>query len=109
MAVSTDNKNKNIGECPSCHGAVVVGKFGPYCQDKCGITFGKVFGKTLSDKEWEKILRGEKVHVKGFVSKKGTKYNATLKPGKVEDFSYTKKDGSKAEGKSIHFDLEFEK
>lgn len=71
--------------------------------------FGKVFGKELSESEWRSVLAGKAIHVKGLVSKKGDKYNATLKPGNVEEFNYTKKDGTKAKGKSIHFELEFDK
>ena len=100
---------ETLGECPSCKSAVTVGQYGPYCSGKCGVMFGKVFGKELTNAEWKKVLKGEAIHVKGLVSKKGTKYNATLKPGKIEEFSYTKKDGTKASGKSIHFDMEFEK
>lgn len=105
----SSSKRGNIGECPNCSSAVVVGQYGPYCQGKCGMTFGKVFGKELSSEEWEHILNNEPVHVEGFTSKQGKTYNATLKPGKVEEYTYTKKDGSKASGKSIHFDMEFDK
>lgn len=110
FGTASGKSSESLGECPSCHKSEIkTGKYGPYCPNKCGIVFGKVFGKELSDKEWKKVLKGEEIHVKGLVSKKGTKYNACLKPGNVEEFSYTKKDGTKASGKSIHFDMEFDK
>ena len=99
----------SMGNCPSCNSPVQTGKFGVYCSGKCGMMFGKVFGKELSESEWRSVLAGKAIHVKGLVSKKGDKYNATLKPGNVEEFNYTKKDGTKAKGKSIHFELEFDK
>lgn len=99
----------SMGNCPNCQAPIQSGKFGVYCSGKCGMMFGKVFGKELSDSEWRTVLSGKPIHVKGLVSKKGTTYNAKLTPGAVESFSYTKKDGTKADGKSIHFDIEFEK
>ena len=99
----------SLGDCPACHNPVQTGKYGAYCSGRCGMMFGKVFGKELSENEWRKVLAGEAIHVKGLVSKAGKTYNATLKPGNVEEFSYTTKDGSKKSGRSIHFDLEFDK
>ncbi len=99
----------SLGDCPVCHNPVQTGKFGVYCSGKCGMLFGKVFGKELSENEWRKVLAGESIRVTGLVSKKGTTYDATLKPGKIDEFTYTGKDGTKKSGKSIHFDLEFDK
>ncbi len=109
-AAEGDKKmNGSLGDCPVCHNPVQTGKYGAYCSGKCGMMFGKVFGKELSENEWRKVLSGEAIHVKGLKSKAGKTYNATLKPGNVEEFSYTAKDGSKKSGRSIHFDLEFDK
>lgn len=102
--------NGTIGECPNCKASVRHGQYGVYCSGKCGITFGKVLGHTMTDAEWKKALAGNKVHLKNLESKKtGKKYNAVVTPNGVEDFSYKKQDGSTANGKQMHFDVEFER
>lgn len=96
--------------CPSCKSAVKDGKFGLYCTGKCGITFGKVFGKELTKTEWKKVMGGERILLKGLVSQKGTTYNAYVKPVGVEDYSFRKKDGEMFEGKRVKFEMDgFEK
>ena len=100
----------SVGNCPNCKSPVKDGQYGLYCSGKCGITFGKVFGKTLTKKEWEKALKGERLLLKGLKSKAGKEYNAYVKPVGVEDYSYTAKDGSKKTGKQIKFEMDgFEK
>lgn len=92
--------------CPSCKSAVKDGKYGLYCTGKCGITFGKVFGKELTKSEWEKAIGGERILLKGLVSKKGSKYNAYVKPVGIEDYSFKKQDGGTFEGKRIKFEMD---
>ncbi len=98
-----------VGNCPNCHTPVKKGQYGLYCPSKCGMTFGKVFGKAMSDKEWAAALSGKKVHLKGLTSKAGKKYNVCLTPNGVEDYSYVGKDGKTHAGKQIHFDSEYER
>ena len=42
-----------LGECPNCGGKVFVGKYGPYCENKCGMGFSKFKAKEKgTDKEY---------------------------------------------------------
>ncbi len=75
-------------KCPACKGEIKVGQYGIYCANKCGIMFGKVYNKVLSDNEWVKLLNGEKVLIKGFTSKKGTTYDAYLQEKGVKEFTF---------------------
>lgn len=104
-----DHSSHDIGDCPNCHTPVKKGQYGLYCPGKCGMSFGKVFGKSMTDKEWSDALHGKQVHLKGLTSKAGKKYNVCLTPNGVEDYSFVGKDGKKHEGKQVHFDSEFEK
>lgn len=96
-----------LGKCPKCGGDVVSGQYGPYCLGKCGCFFGKVFGKQITDTQLTKLLAGEKVLIKGFTSKKGNSYDMYLTVNGTEEFSYTKKDGTKATGYGLSFESEF--
>lgn len=95
-------------QCPACKGEVKSGQYGLYCTNKCGMMFGKVYGKDISDKDWIKLINGEKVLIKGFTSKKGTTYDAYLQEKGIKDFSYVnKKTGETVNGKSLDFEMSF--
>lgn len=98
--------SEEAGVCPNCKSPVKDGKFGLYCAGKCGITFGKVFGKELTKREWSKVLKGERILLKDLKSKSGKVYSAYVKPVGVEDYSYTAKDGSTRSGKNIKFEFD---
>ena len=95
--------------CPACGGAVKKGQYGLYCSAKCGMTFGKVYGNALTEKQWIDAINGKPVHLKGLTSKAGKKYNVKYTPNGIDNYSYTGKDGKTHEGKQIHFESEFEK
>ena len=82
-----------IGKCPKCGGDVVVGKYGAYCTEKCGMSLGYAMGRKLDEEQIKKLLAGEKIFMKGLKSKKGKTYDAFLKPEGVEAYDYTNKDG----------------
>ena len=96
-----------IGKCPKCGGDVVVGKFGAYCTEKCGMSLGYAMGKKLDDEQIKKLLNGEKIFMKGLKSKKGGTYDAYLKPEGVEAYDYTNKDGEEKSGFQFKFSFEF--
>ena len=63
-----------LGKCPKCGGDVLKGKFGPYCSEKCGMTFGRAYGKELTEEQVKDLLEGKKIYVEGLKSKKGGTY-----------------------------------
>ena len=96
-----------LGNCPSCNGPVLKGKYGAYCQKKCGMMLQKAMGKTLTDNQIKNLLMGKKTLVKGLTGKKGS-YDAYLIPKGIKDFTY-QKDGKSINGKQFEFDMEFPK
>ena len=101
--------NEALGKCPKCGGDVLKGKYGPYCSEKCGMTLGRAYGKELTEEQVEDLLEGKKIFVEGLKSKKGGTYNAYLIPDGVQEYSYTKKDGSEFNGFQYKFNMEFPK
>ncbi|MCR4745743.1 MAG: DNA topoisomerase 3 [Lachnospiraceae bacterium] len=98
-----------VGRCPNCGGDVLVGKYGAYCSEKCGMSLGYAMGKKLSEEQIAALLDGEKIFMKGLKSKKGGTYDAYLKPDGVEPYSYTNKDGEEKNGYQFKFSFEFPK
>jgi len=96
-----------LGECPKCGGAVVKGKFGPYCKGRCGMSLGYAFGKKLTDAQVKSLLTGKRTLVKGLKSKKGTDYDAYLTPTGLEEYSYEARDGGAAKGCRFKFKMDF--
>ncbi len=97
-----------LGKCPKCGGSIVDGKFGAYCQNKCGMFVGKAFGKELSDEEVTSLINGEKILLKGLVSKKsGNTYDMYIKPAGVEEFTYKKSDGTEVSATRWKFETSF--
>jgi len=103
------NGQESLGRCPICESAVMKGKFGVYCSGKCGMTFGKAMGATLSEKEIKAILVGKRILVKGLNNKAGKVYDAYLTPNGTKLYSYTDKDGNLRTGYQYQFDISFPK
>ena len=101
--------NDALGKCPKCGGDVLKGKYGPYCSEKCGMSFGRVFGKELSEEQIKSLLEGKKILVDGLKSKKGGTYSAYIIPDGVQEYTYTKKDGTEVNGFQYKFNMEFPK
>lgn len=101
---------KPLFKCPNCkEGNIHKGKYGLYCDKKCGMTFKAVFGKELTEKQWTELTEGKKVHVYGLYSKQKDKhFDAYLKTDGIEEYEYTsKKDGTKKKGKEYKFTMTF--
>lgn len=58
-SVSFGNHNEPLGKCPKCGGDVVKGKYGFYCQKKCGMNVAKIYGKELSESQIAELLHGK--------------------------------------------------
>ncbi len=104
------NKEKEIlGKCPKCGADVISGRYGAYCEKKCGMTVNKAIGQKLNDSQVKKLLMGEKILLKGLQSKKGSFYDAYLIPKAIRDFHYKNGDGREVSGYSYDFEMEFPK
>lgn len=97
-----------LGKCPNCSGNIVKGKYGAYCESKCGMNVGRAMGAALSDADVKSLLLGRRTLIKNLKNKAGKTYDAYLKPVGIEDYSYVK-DGSKISGKQWKFEIEFPK
>ena len=110
MAYSKAGEEKKmtvLGKCTKCGGDVVTGKFGPYCKNKCGMFYGKAFGKALTDEQVKDLLEGRKIFVEGLTSKNGSTYDAYLTPKGTKDFNYRKKDGTEGSGTDYDYLMEY--
>lgn len=83
-------------KCPLCSGKIIRQKWGWGCsayKTGCKFSIGnRIAGKKLTDAQVKKLLTSGKTNlIKGFTSKKGTKFDAILviKDGKIE-FEFTK-------------------
>lgn len=92
LTPSTVLKNRTsmepIGICPHCNGDILYGKYGAFCKNKCGIMIGKAYNKDLTKSQLTSILKGKKTLINGFISKKGTPYNAYLTLKGCSEFDF---------------------
>ena len=67
-------RSNNVkGKCPNCGGDVLYGKYGFYCEKKCGLQPTYLYGTKLTDKQIQSLLDGKSVT---FTSKNGSKTKA---------------------------------
>ena len=104
-----ENSKDSIGKCPKCESAVLSGKFGVYCSGKCGMSFGRAMGATLTESEIKSLLAGKKILVKGLKNKAGKVYDAYLKTTGIEEYSYKDKEGNSKSGYQFKYDMSFPK
>ena len=73
--------------CPLCGSALRSVAWGYSCssykETGCKFSIGTVAHKKLTDSQIKNLLCGKKVHVKGMVSKKGAKFEATVYLGQT--------------------------
>lgn len=106
-ASSGKGSSSNIlGVCPNCGANIITGKFGAYCEKKCGMTVSKAMGKSLTDTQIKSLLQNKRILVKGLTSKSGKTYDAYLTPAGLESFSYQSANGP-VSGKSFKFEITF--
>lgn len=58
---SVSFERQAVGKCPHCGKNIMKGQYGFYCTGKCGMYLAKVYGKTLTEKQLEKLLSGKEV------------------------------------------------
>jgi len=106
------DQSVSVCKCPNCGSAVYEGKFGLYCEKKCGLNLSNVYalGRALSPAQVKSVLDGKKVLLKGLKSKsKGTEYDAYISFDGIEGYEYQNKEGNTVKGKKIKFGIEFPK
>lgn len=108
-AAASGGTSDVLGECPNCHQPVKVGKFGAYCSNKCGMSFGYAFGKQLDASQVKVLLAGNKVLLKGLKPKDPNKspYDMYIIPKGIVPYSYTNKNGEQVQGMQFEYDREF--
>ncbi len=78
------NNSTPVGKCPKC-GADVVEKAKAFAcvnskEKKCDfIIWKKIINKTITREMAEKLLKGEKVHITGLISKSRRRFDADIK------------------------------
>lgn len=104
------DKNTELCKCPNCDGMIVKGKYGAYCNKKCGFSQKYVFGKQITDNQLVDICNGKKILIKGIKKKngKGT-FDAYAIPKDIVINEYKNKAGDIVKGYSYYFDMEFKK
>lgn len=109
-AMKVREAKSKLGRCPKCNADVVSGQYGAYCIGKCGMTFGRIRGKTITEEQVADLLAGRKVYVSGLKKKDGNgTYSAYFIPIGIEPYSYTAGDGTPKSGYQFKFDMEFKK
>lgn len=100
------SRHEVLGKCPRCGADFINGKFGPYCEGKCGFIMKKFRGKKLTKTQVKKLLHFEKVKLTGVSKKDGSgRYDIVIIPtSEMSSFDYN--------GKTYYgmkFDMEFPK
>lgn len=88
LAGKPSSNNETLGKCPKCGNDIAYGKFGAYCTNKCGFTFGKAYGKELTKTQIKTLLNGKKILMKGLTSKSGKTYDAYLTPDGISEYEF---------------------
>ncbi len=97
-----------VGICPNCGSRIIKGKYGAYCEKKCGMNVNRAMGTALTDKQIKDLLAGKKILLKGLKSKTGKPYDAYIIPNGTEKYHYTK-EGTEKSGFQFKFIVEFPK
>ena len=101
-------EQKVIGDCPNCGSQVVSGKYGAYCQNKCGMSIGRIMGVSLTEAQVKDVLAGRKILLKGLKGRDGKSCQAYVTPTGTEKYSYTK-EGEERSGVRFKVEMEFVK
>ena len=97
---------ESVGKCPNCGSDILSGKYGLYCEKKCGMNLSFVRGQKLSDAQIKSLIAGKKILVKNLKAKNGNTYDAYFVPAGTEPYEYTK-DGKTFKGVQFKTELEF--
>jgi len=82
-----------LGTCPKCGGTVAVGKWGPFCKNRCGFKAGIALGgKKLTADEVERILKGETVTIPYVRVRNNRRQNITVRMKGVKEVTFRRGD-----------------
>ena len=95
-----------LGVCPNCGADVLSGKYGAYCENKCGMRLNRARRVDLTDEQVQDLLNGRRIFLKDLPSKNGGTYSAYYVPDGVESFSYEGRDGNQYSGKQFRIRIE---
>lgn len=100
-------KATTLCKCPACGGNILKGKYGPYCNNKCGFHMVYGFGKKLTEKQFISLCSGKKTKITGIKKKDGSgSFDAYAIPNGIEDYQYTS-DGKTVTGKRLKLEMSF--
>lgn len=85
-----ERENASLGACPKCGGKVVMGKYGAYCEEKCGMSVSRYYSTLFTDSQVKSLLAGEKIVLKGLEGRDGKPYDLCLEPVGIEEYCYEK-------------------
>ncbi|SDB49801.1 type IA DNA topoisomerase [Butyrivibrio sp. INlla16] len=105
---AADNGEGGIGRCPHCGGEVLYGKYGAYCDNKCGLALGKYYGQTFTEDQIRDLLAGKQVLMSNQKGKNGKTFDVLISIEGEEEFSY-EKDGQTFVGYGLTYTKEFVK
>ena len=107
-AAKQRESREHLGTCPKCGAEVRSGQYGAYCVGKCGMSLGRVRGKTLTDEQVTALLNGRKVYVTGLKKREGDgTYSAYFIPDGIEEYSYKTTGGEQKKGWQFKFSVQF--
>ncbi len=97
-----------LGKCPHCGGDFINGKFGPYCEKKCGMNVTKYYTTAFTKEQIVDLLAGKRIKLHVEKGKDGKPYDMYLTPSGVEEYSYSK-DGKLTTGFQFQYNKEYPK
>ena len=83
-------KGKILGICPNCKAEILKGKYGAYCDKKCGMQLSGYFGNAFTDEQVKNLLQRKKILLKGLIGKNGKTYDMYLESQGIEKYTYEK-------------------
>ena len=66
-------------KCPCCGGIVGSSSYGLFCENKCGLYFGRALGTPLSINDSEKLLNGEEIIIQALNKSTGRAFSLSIK------------------------------
>lgn len=102
------NECNVLGNCPHCEADVLNGRYGAYCSNRCGMNLKWIMGASLTLSQVKKLLRKEKILLKGMKGKNGKLYDAYIMPIGVESYE-TLTDGKSRTGYRYMIQMEYPK
>lgn len=106
METIMDKQKQILCKCPSCGSDIYMGKYGPYCQGKCGFSNPYAFGKKLTIEQFVSLCQGRKTKITGIKKKQGGSFSCFAVPKGIKEYQY-EKDGVMKTGKQLVLEMAF--